>query len=192
MAVRGLERRQPGDARPVDAAVGGIEVEAFFERDSDLRSEEFEAVACQRQVGGGMGRRATVPADDDARPQREHAVARPDPRRDIGIGDERNAAGEHQVADEQLAVFLDQHHQVFGRVRRAGMHDAEGEPTELEHRVVGDEAIGHDDAGQRVDPRRRRLPAFGQADGQRIGREVVGDPRVGQTSTPRFSKACRP
>lgn len=64
------------------------------------------------------------------------------------------------------------------------MHDAEGEPAELEHRVFGDEGIGHDDAGQRVDPRRQRRPAFSQAGGRRIGREVVGDPRVGPDLDP--------
>jgi hypothetical protein len=71
-----------------------------------------------------------VAGHDDGRRERDQALDRGEPVLRVGVADERNASGEQEVAGEQRALVLDQQHDVVGRVRAAGVDDAERRPAE--------------------------------------------------------------
>ena len=96
----------------------------------------------------------------------------------IGLADEWDAAGEHQVAHQGRLVFGHDQRQVFRGMRRADVDDREMQTARLAGNIAVEPEVGRDDAGVLVAPGRERLPPFRQPEPGRVGSEIVARGRV--------------
>src|SRR5512137_1121274 len=135
--VGGLERRNPGKARPVDRGVGLVERRQVTYGLAHLLAQEAQVLARQVDVRLRIARRAAVTRDDHRRLQGADAVHRSQPHLAVGIADEGNAAAEVEIAGDQHTVALDPQHDVFGRVRAGDVDQPEADAAALERNLPG-------------------------------------------------------